>query len=216
MPGLYELGERRPLRRGCLEADAATVARRLLGVLLVRREDDGSDTVVRIVETEAYHQADPASHSHRGRTPRTAVMFGRPGHAYVYFTYGMHHCVNVACEPEGVGAAALLRAGIVLTNHDRVRARRGPRSRDTELVAGPARLTQGLGLDRGWDAVDLCDPSSPLRLETDGLAVSDDVVVVGPRVGVRRAADVPWRFVVAGVVEASRYTRHPKAPPAAG
>jgi DNA-3-methyladenine glycosylase len=216
MPGLHQLGERRPLGRDVLADDAVTVARRLLGVVLVRREDDGSDTVVRLVETEAYHQSDPASHSYRGPTPRTAVMFGRPGHAYVYFTYGMHHCVNVACEPEGVGAAVLLRAGIVLTNHDRVRARRGPRARDPGLVAGPARLTQGLGVDRSWDAVDLCAPASPLRLETDGLEVPDAAVVVGPRVGVRQAADVPWRFVVAGVVQASRYTRHPKAPPAAG
>ena len=211
-PGLRELGERRVLDRDLLRDDAATVAPRLLGALLVRQEDNGSDTVVRVVETEAYREPDPASHSHRGRTPRVEVMFGRPGHAYVYFTYGMHWCVNVSCEPEDVGAAVLLRAGIVLTNHDLVRARRGPKHRERDLVAGPARLTQALGVDGAWDGIDLLDPESPLRLETDGAQVPPDAIVAGPRVGVRQAADVPWRFVIADVPEVSRYSRHPKAP----
>lgn len=213
LTGLREVGERRVLRRGALVDAADLVARQLLGSLLVRREDDGTDTVVRIVETEAYHQTDPASHSFRGVTARTEVMFGPPGRTYVYFTYGMHWCVNVSCEPEGVGAAVLLRAGIPLTNHAQVRARRGERPRDRDLLAGPARLASGLGIDGGWNGVDLCDPAAPLRLESDGLTVPLATVAQGPRVGVRQAADVPWRFRIVDVPEVSRYSRHPKAPP---
>jgi DNA-3-methyladenine glycosylase len=211
---LREVGERRFLDRQVLLAAAELVAPALLGALLVRREDDGSDTVVRIVETEAYHQTDPASHSFRGRTRRTDVMFGPPGFSYVYFTYGMHWCVNVSCEPEGVGAAVLLRAGIALTNHDRVRDRRGERPRERELLAGPARLTSGIGVDGDWNGIDLCAAGSPLRLETDGVDVPVPAVAAGPRVGIREAADVPWRFWLADVPEVSRYSRHPKAPPA--
>ncbi len=211
--GLRQVGERRALDRGLLADDAVRVAPRLIGALLVRREDDRSETVVRIVETEAYRETDPASHSHRGRTPRVEVMFGPPGHAYVYFTYGMHFCVNVSCEPAGVGAAVLLRAGVPLTNRDLVRQRRGPRHRDRDLLAGPARLTQGLAIGRAEDGVDLLDPGSPLRLERDGFEAPPEAVVAGPRVGVRQAADVPWRFALAEVPEVSRYVRHPKAPP---
>lgn len=211
---LRRLGQPRVLDRDVLAGGADVVAPALLGALLVRREDDGSDTVVRIVETEAYHETDPASHSFRGRTARTDVMFGPPGFSYVYFTYGMHWCVNVSCEPAGVGAAVLLRAGIVLTNPAVVRDRRGPKPRARELLAGPARLTSGLGIDGAWNGLDLCDPSSALRLETDGVTVPDGAVAAGPRVGIRAAADVPWRFWLAGVGEVSRYSRHPKAPPA--
>ncbi|MBW3621529.1 MAG: DNA-3-methyladenine glycosylase [Actinobacteria bacterium] len=211
--GVRTLGDRSAFPRDELGDAADLVARRLLGTLLVRSEEDGSDTVVRIVETEAYHQTDPASHSFRGRTARTEVMFGPPGHTYVYFTYGMHWCVNVSCEPEGIGAAVLLRAGIALTNTALVRQRRGERARERELLAGPARLTSGLGLDGSWNGVDLCAPAAPLRLESDGLVVADAGVAQGPRVGVRQAADVPWRFRLADVPEVSRYSRHPKAPP---
>jgi DNA-3-methyladenine glycosylase len=213
--GLRELGERRSCVRDQLVDEAAVVAPRLLGALLVRTEDDGTDTVVRVVETEAYRESDPASHSHRGRTPRVEVMFGRPGFAYVYFTYGMHWCLNVSCEPDDVGAAVLLRAGIPLTNRDLVRRRRGDKHRERDLLAGPARLTQALGIDGEWNGLDLLDPEGPLRLETDGFVAPERGVEQGPRVGVRQAADVPWRFTLAEVDEVSRYARHPKAPPRA-
>ena len=209
--GLRELGERRPFDRGVLAASSSVVARRLLGALLVREEEDGAPTIVRIVETEAYHQTEPASHSHRGETARNAVMFGPPGFAYVYFTYGMHWCVNVSCEPEGTGAAVLLRAAVALTGEGRIRERRGPRHRERDLLAGPARLTQALAVDRALDGTDLCDPGAPLRLETDGWEAPGDAVAAGPRVGIRHAADVEWRFAIAGVPEVSRYTRHPDA-----
>jgi DNA-3-methyladenine glycosylase len=166
---------------------------------------------VRIVETEAYRQDDPASHTYRGMTPRNQVMFGPPGHAYVYFTYGMHHCVNVVCEAEGVGAAVLLRAGEVIEGADVAKVRRGPRVRAHDLAAGPARLTQALGIDRSHDGLDLFDPDSPLRLRL-GPTTSDDRIANGPRVGIRHAADKGWRFWLTGEPMVSRYTRHPGAP----
>lgn len=211
-PGLRTPGERAPFPRGRLDAPSPEAAVHLLGALLVREHPDGA-VVVRVVETEAYRETDPASHSHRGRTPRNAVMFGDPGFAYVYFTYGMHFCMNVSCEPAGTGAAVLLRAAVCLEGADLVRERRGPRHRDRDLLAGPARLTQALAIGRPDDGTDLCDPDAPLRLETDGWVPPDDAVVAGPRVGIRHAADVPWRFHVAGVPEVSRYARHPDAPP---
>ncbi len=210
--GLRHLGALGPVERDLLTGHAVAVAAAVLGLLLVRDEDDGTATVVRVVETEAYRETDPASHSFKGRTPRVAAMFGPPGHAYVYFTYGMHFCMNVTCEPDGVGAAVLLRAGVVLAGMDHVRRRRGDKHRERDLLAGPARLAQGLGIDRDWYGTDLCDPASPLRLASDGWRPEPDAIVTGPRVGVRQAADVPWRFRIAGVPEVSRYARHPRAP----
>lgn len=204
---------RRPVPRAWLSSAATEAAPRLLGALLVRDEDGEEETVARVVETEAYHQSDPASHSHRGRTPRVEAMFGRPGLAYVYFTYGMHWCLNVTCEAEGIGAAVLLRAAVPLRGTGRLRERRGERPRERELLAGPARLAEGFGIDREWYGTDLLDPASPLRLETDGWAPAPNDLRSGPRVGVRLAADVAWRFWIGGVPEVSRYTRHPKAPP---
>lgn len=213
---LRVLGSPRPLDRALLEDDSASVARRLLGTLLIREEADGGATVLRIIETEAYRETDPASHSFRGPTPRSRVMFGPPGHAYVYLTYGLHHCVNVSCEPAGVGSAVLLRAGLALTNRELIRERRGPGPRERDLLAGPGRLTQALAIDRGHDGADLCVPGAPLWLGTDGYLPGEDTVVSGPRVGIREAADVPWRFWLREVPEVSRYTRHPRAPRPAG
>ncbi|MDX1657899.1 MAG: DNA-3-methyladenine glycosylase [Nitriliruptorales bacterium] len=210
-PSLRVVGAtRQPFPVDQLADHAAEVAPRLLGALLVRREDDGTETIVRIVETEAYRESDPASHSFRGRTDRTRAMFERAGLAYVYFTYGMHFCVNVSCEEQGIGAAVLLRAAVPLQGRERIRGRRGEQHRERDLLAGPARLAEGLAIDRELYGTDLLDGSSPLRLETDGWAPTD--FRSGPRVGVRAAADVPWRFWVDDVPEVSRYTRHPKAP----
>jgi DNA-3-methyladenine glycosylase len=209
-PPRQVVGERRPLARADLEVPAPQAAARLLGSLLARREEDGRDTIVRIVETEAYHQDDPASHSHRGRTPRVETMFGPPGHAYVYFVYGMHWAINVSCEPAGVGAAVLLRAAVPVDGADRIRARRGAKHRDRDLLAGPGRLAQALAIDRSLDGTDLCAPDGALRLVRDGYRVPDARITVTPRVGVRHAADVPWRFHL-DAAEVSRYVRHPRA-----
>ncbi|MFP5310037.1 MAG: DNA-3-methyladenine glycosylase [Actinomycetes bacterium] len=209
--GLRQLGRPRPFPRRRLVGDAPAVAHDLLGALVVRAEPDGSETVVRLVEVEAYRQDDPASHTFRGETPGNATMFGEAGHLYVYFTYGMHHCANVVAGRAGEGAAVLLRAGVVLAGDAHVDARRPRARRPVERTGGPGRLAQALALDRTHDGVDLCDPTSPVRLATDGFAPAAGAVVAGPRVGVRLAADTPWRFHLAGVAEVSRYARHPRA-----
>jgi DNA-3-methyladenine glycosylase len=210
---LRSLGPLRPFDRALLLGDAPAVARDLLGGLLVRCEEDGSETVVRLVEVEAYRQDDPASHTFRGETPGNATMFGPPGHLYVYFTYGMHHCANVVVGPAGEGAAVLLRGAVVLAGDAHVDARRPRARRPVERTGGPARLTEALALDRSHDGVDLCDPAAPFRLATDGFEPAAGAVVAGPRTGVRLGADTPWRFHLAGVPEVSPHRRHPRAAP---
>jgi DNA-3-methyladenine glycosylase len=192
-----------PLPPGALEPLPAAfylrplleVTRDLLGRLLVHRAPGGT-SAVRVVEAEAYDGAgqDPASHAHRGPTPRNAVMFGPPGHLYVYFTYGMHWCANVVCAPQGVAQAVLLRAGEPVLGTELMAARR-PASRPRDLARGPARLCQALGL-AGWaDGADLT--AGPVLL-TAGWPVPDDRVAWTGRVGVTAAADRPWRALVAG------------------
>ncbi len=167
-------------------------APRLLGA----RFSHGGVTV-RLTEVEAYAGADdPGSHAHRGPTDRNAVMFGPAGHLYVYFTYGMHHCCNVSCGPEGEASAILLRAGEVVEGLGLARERR-PRSTDRDLARGPGRLCQAMGIDRSDGGLDLRDH---LRL---GPPLAD--VSTGPRVGLRLAADRPWRFWIPGDSTVSRY-----------
>jgi DNA-3-methyladenine glycosylase len=171
------------------------VTRDLLGRLLVHRSQEGV-SAVRLVETEAYDGAglDPASHAHRGPTRRNAVMFGPPGHLYLYFTYGMHWCANVVCAPEGTAQAVLLRAGEPVCGEQLMRARR-PASRPRDLARGPARLCQALGL-AGW-ANGASLAGGPVQL-TAGWPVGDDQVTWTGRVGVAAAADRPWRALVTG------------------
>ena len=135
--------------RALLEARSPDLAPQLLGMVIARRGADGL-VAGRIVEVEAYDgPEDRASHARAGRTPRTAVMFGPPGHAYVYFVYGMHHCLNVVCGPDGVASAVLIRALEPVAGVDRMRARRGASGGpDQRLAAGPARLCQAMGIDR--------------------------------------------------------------------
>jgi DNA-3-methyladenine glycosylase len=197
-----------PVDAGFYAREATTVARDLLGKLLVK-EEGMERIVVRLVEAEAYRQDDPASHAFRGRTPRVETMFGPVGRAYVYFTYGMHWCLNVSCEADGVGAAVLLRAGAIIDGLEVVRARRGPRHTHRDLLSGPARLTSGLGLDGRWDGIDLTDHSSPLWIADDGWRPPGEDIQCGPRVGIRVAADVSWRWWIGRAVEVSRYSRHP-------
>lgn len=165
------------------------VAPRLLGATLSL-----AGVVVRLTEVEAYAGTgeDPGSHAHRGPTPRNAVMFGPAGRAYVYFSYGMHWCLNVVSGPEGRAAAVLLRAGEVVEGLDLARVRR-PGVRDRDLCRGPARLCRTLGVDGAYDGKDLLDAASPLRLLLAPTAPTG--VLTGPRVGVAgEGATTPWRF----------------------
>ena len=148
-----------------------------------------------LVEVEAYDPTDPASHAFRGRTARNGAMFGPPGHAYVYRSYGVHWCLNLVCEEEGTAAAVLLRALEPVHGIERMRARRGldePRL----LASGPGRLCQALGVTGADDGAPLDRPPFVLLARTN---VPD--IRVAPRIGITRAADLPWRYVLAG----SRY-----------
>lgn len=168
----------------------AEVAPDLIGCLLCRRL--GSDVLKgAIVETEAYaSHEDPASHAHRGATPRNRSMFGPPGRAYVYFIYGNHFCLNVVAHPEGAAGAVLLRALEPLEGLEQMRALRGEKP-DRQLCSGPGKLCQALKITRELDGCDLLDPSGPLWLEP-GAAPSR--LGRGPRIGIQKAADLPWRF----------------------
>lgn len=173
-----------------------TVARDLIGKTLVRQTSDGLAGGV-IVETEAYIAAiDPAAHGYRGKTPRNAVMWGPPGYAYVYFTYGMHCCLNVVTEADGVAAAVLLRALEPTVGLDLMRARRGERIADRDLARGPGRLCAALGLTLAENGADL--ESDALWIEETPAFPLDAPVVATPRIGITQAADWPWRFVLAG------------------
>jgi DNA-3-methyladenine glycosylase len=174
-------------------------ARRLLGATL-----RGRGVTLRLVEVEAYAgPLDPGSHAYRGRTARNAVMFGPPGHLYVYFTYGMHWCANVVCGPPGTPSAVLLRAGAVVDGLDVARARRAGVA-DRDLARGPARLTKTLGLTGEDNGIDVLDPAGDVVLALAD-PVPADTVAAGPRVGLRLAAEVPWRFWIAGDPAVSAY-----------
>lgn len=194
--------------RSWFDRPVRVVARDLLGAVV---ESDSADGLValRLTEVEAYDGAnDPGSHAFRGRTARNASMFGSPGHAYVYFTYGMHFCVNLVCAPVGRAAAVLLRAGQVISGIELARTRR-PGISDRELARGPARLTRTLGIDGRLDGADLLDPESPLRVRI-GPPVADRLVVTTPRTGLRQGGDRLWRFALGGDPTVSRY--RPAAP----
>ncbi len=179
-------------------------ARGLLGCHLT-----AGGVTVRVTEVEAYSGGggDPGSHSHRGRTARNAVMFGPAGHAYVYFTYGMHWCINVVTGVEGEASAVLLRAGEVVDGIEMARARRPAVRKDVELARGPARLCAALGIDGTvYGTYLLAD--GPVRLGPPSVPVAPDRVAVGPRVGVTGGQDLPWRFWIAGDPTVSAYRRH--------
>jgi DNA-3-methyladenine glycosylase len=252
------------------------VAPALLGCVLAHETADGL-VAVELTEVEAYSgEADPASHAYHGMTGRNAVMFGPPGHAYVYFTYGMHFCVNVVCQPAGTASAVLLRAGRVVAAEPLARRRRSVRRQTADSLAaadasgvaaavsgvtadvpgvilardlarGPARLCQALAITRAQNGADLCAAASPLRLlpglgvlaadgtaqegiaqgntdygDTGGRGTAQDgavsdgtnrtpakpVISTGPRVGVTAAAEVAWRFWLAGDPTVSAYRLH--------
>lgn len=159
----------------------------------------------RIVETEAYHDSEPACHAHVGRTARTHVLFGPPGRAYVYRSYGIHALLNVVAEPEGIGAAVLVRALEPLEGVDVMRARRGV-VRLEDLCSGPGKLTQALGIGLELNDTDLRD--GPIRLVPPPAGARAPRLAVGPRIGITKAADLPWRFAQAG----SRFVSRPRPP----
>ena len=188
------------------------VAPDLLGCVLEHQTEAGL-VAVELTEVEAYAGAsDPASHAYRGKTARNAVMFGPPGHAYVYFTYGMYFCVNLVCLGNGSASAVLLRAGRIIEGEELARTRR---TRGTtkipfrDLARGPARLCQALDIDRSLDGADVCVPDSPLRMRwPDASATARSVdrkILSGPRVGISAAAEVPWRFWIEGEPTVSAY-----------
>lgn len=207
------MGERRPagqplsqfgriLPRSFYERPVLEVARDLLGAVVLH-----GDVAVRLSEVEAYAGGhDPASHAFRGRTPRNDVMFGPAGHVYVYFTYGMHFCMNLVAGPDGHASAVLLRAGEVVAGVDVVTDRRtGAVPRD--FARGPARLTTSLGVDRALNGVDVTSTGSALQVRR-GVPVDNALVRWGPRVGVSSAQEVPWRCWVDGDPTVSPYRPH--------
>ena len=191
-----------PLPRDFYLQDTVGVARALLGCLLWRRLGREWLTV-RIVETEAYlGPNDAASHARRGlRSPRNESMYLEGGHAYVYMTYGMHWCVNVVTQEDGVPEAVLLRGGEPLQGLETMRALRGVVTRDRDVASGPARLTQSMKIDRALDGVSFASGNSTLRITPRDRAVSESEIAVSTRIGVEGAPDAahwPLRFFLAG------------------
>ncbi|MGY4773061.1 DNA-3-methyladenine glycosylase [Kribbella sp. CWNU-51] len=226
-----------PVRRSLLAGPVLDVAPKLLGMVLRSTTDEGT-VAVRLTEVEAYDGPnDPGSHAYRGETRRNAVMFGPPGFLYVYFTYGMHYCMNVVVGPEGRPSAVLLRAGEIIEGLDLARARRGqpdtqkvvfnqaragirsgpvvkrPNGNpDRDLARGPARLCVALGIGRDGNGADLLAKGSPIQL-LPGPGF-DGEPSTGPRVGLREAADWPWRFWIPDDPTVSPYRPHvPKRRP---
>ena len=207
-PGLPVPG--RPVDRAGLAGDVLEVAPWLLHKVLVHGSRSG-----RIVEVEAYRgEDDPASHAFGGRTARNAVMFGRPGLLYVYFTYGMHFCANVVCGEAGSPRAVLIRALAPLTGTAEMWAARPAARRPYDLANGPAKLCQALDLDRRHNGADLITGDLGVWLVDDGMTPPESPAV-GGRIGLSRAADRPWRFWVPGDPHVSRRER-PVRPEASG
>ena len=179
-----------------LESPVVEVARALIGCTI--RHGDAAGV---IVETEAYHESEPACHAYVGRTARTVTLFGPPGKAYVYFSYGVHALLNVVCEREGVGAAVLIRALEPVDGVGSMRERRGL-TRDEDLCSGPGKLTQALGIGLELNRTDLF--TGPIRLVGPDPARPRPRVLAGTRIGISKAAELPWRFCAAGSRHVSR------------
>ncbi|MEL5954660.1 DNA-3-methyladenine glycosylase [Streptomyces sp. CLV115] len=201
--------DRTPLTRDFFDRPVLDVAPDLLGRTLVRATPDGP-IELRLTEVEAYAgEIDPGSHAFRGRTARNSVMFGPPGHAYVYFTYGMWHCLNLVCGPEGRASGVLLRAGDIQVGAELTRERRNSARNDKELAKGPARLATALDVDRALNGTDaIARPGAPLSV-LHGTPPPRDQVRNGPRTGVGGdGAAHPWRFWIDGDPTVSPYRAH--------
>lgn len=199
----------RRLTADALSVDPLTAARRLLGASLT-----GRGVSAMIVEVEAYGGPedgpwpDAAAHSYRGPTARNSVMFGPAGRLYTYRSHGIHVCANVSCASDGVAAAVLLRAAAIEAGGETAQVRRGESLRPAALARGPGNLCSALGILMADNGIDLFDERSPVRLELG----EERAAAAGPRVGVSKAADRPWRFWLAGRPEVSLYRRSPRAP----
>ncbi|MFD4695306.1 DNA-3-methyladenine glycosylase [Streptomyces sp. NPDC058463] len=205
--------DRTPLTRDFFDRPVLDVAPDLLGRVLVRAGEDGP-IELRLTEVEAYAgEIDPGSHAFRGPTPRNSVMFGPPGHSYVYFTYGMWHCLNLVCGPEGTASGVLLRAGEIGVGAELARKRRFSARHDRELAKGPARLATALGVDRTLNGSDVVEgPRRPLSL-LRGTPPLRDQVRSGPRTGVGGdGSHQPWRFWIDGDPTVSPYRAHAPRP----
>ena len=182
----------RVLTRSFYARDTVTVARGLLGKVLVHGATSG-----RIVEVEAYLGVDDrAAHSFRGVTPRTRVIFGLPGHAYVYLIYGMYKCLNIVAEPDGVAGCVLIRALEPMRGVAEMRERRPRVKRVEELANGPGKLTLAMGIDRGHYGADLTGAQGSLMVQDSG--AEDFAIVTTARIGIRESAELPLRFYIAG------------------
>ena len=190
-----------PMGAGFYERPVLEVARDLIGCRVVHGSTEGV-----IVETEAYHHSEPASHAFVGLTPRTSTLFGAPGRAYVYRSYGIHAMLNAVCEPEGVGAAVLIRALAPLGGVELMRERRGGTAREQDLCSGPGKLTQALGIELDDNGSDLA--MGPVRILPRASDWPGARVLVGTRVGINHAVELPWRFAVAGDPNVSRPRPH--------
>lgn len=213
------------LARSFFARPVLEVAPELLGAVVTSCTDAG-EVSVRLTEVEAYDGSghDPGSHAFRGRTARNAVMFGPPGHCYVYFSYGMHWCVNLVCREEGWASAVLLRGGEVVAGQELAQARRPTARTPRDLARGPARLAAALGLDGAWNGLDVVtvgsrltvhracpvgDGASPVPAAADGTEAAALAVRQGPRVGVGGdGAERPWRFWLDGEPTVSAYRAH--------
>ncbi|MGN6255382.1 MAG: DNA-3-methyladenine glycosylase [Solirubrobacterales bacterium] len=188
------------LQREFFDRSVHAVARELIGCTLLYGGCGGV-----IVETESYEADDPACHAYVGLTERTRVLFGPPGYAYVYLSYGIHSLLNAVAEPEGEAAAVLIRALEPTHGLEAMRRRRGAKP-DHELCSGPGKLTEALGIDLGDNERDLC--RDPFLLTPP--AASPPEIVAGPRIGITKAVERPWRFCAAG----SRFVSRPRPVPA--
>ena len=186
----------RGYERSDFERSVHEIAPELIGATLLFGDCGGV-----IVETEAYDQDDPACHAHVGLTPRTSVLFGEPGNAYVYLSYGIHRLFNIVCEPEGRGAAVLVRALQPAYGIPAMRRRRGKRP-DADLCSGPGKLTQamGIGLEHNGEPLD----SQPFKLIPCSGEWQDIEIVTGPRIGITKAVEYPWRYCAADNPHVSR------------
>ena len=194
-----------PLPRAFYLQDTLVVARKLLGKQIVHKTSHGLLTG-RIVETEAYTVGDPACHAYKGITERNKTMFGAPGHAYVYLSYGIHYMLNVVTAPEGAAEAVLIRAaepvdGVALMREYR---HASPNEKDMRLAAGPGKLAQAFAITRAaYDGIDLTDPESPLII-TDAESGLTEEIIETTRIGITRGIELPWRYYLKNSAAVSR------------